>query len=406
MNIGESIGVSLTSLRVNKLRSVLTVLGIIIGVMTVIGMISLIEGMNRTVTTQLGALGATTIYVSKYPWISTGEVDWMEIRKRRDLTLEDGEAIRQQCTAVRAVAPSVDDRDNVRHGRGEVKRVPITGTTPDAQEIGGQYPEAGRFFTETELDRSRYVCLLGPTTAEELFSNLDPVGREVTIGLTKFSVIGVLEKKGKIFGFDADNTVIIPISTFVKLYGKRSWLTLSVQPRDFKSVELAKDQITELLRRRRHVPPSKPNDFELNTQSQFIDLYKKLTAAIYAVMIGVASLSLLVGGIGIMNIMLVSVTERTREIGIRKALGARRHDIRWQFLIEAVVLSCVGGVIGILAGFSIAKAVSAATRLPSSVSLWSVLLGFGFSSLVGIIFGFFPAAKAARLDPIEALRHE
>jgi len=406
IDLFEAIKVALSSLRTNKLRSALTTLGIIIGVMTVIGMISLIQGMNNTVASQLGKIGVNTLYVEKHPWMMNQE-DWLEMRKRKDLTLEDAEAIREFCSAVSAVAPELYTGAPVKFGNEATKNTWIGGTTFEDEEISNFDLEKGRFLTPSDLDHRRSVCVLGATVVEKIFHNLEPVGREVNIRQNRFLVIGVLEKQGSTFGSDQDNVVIIPITTFIKYYGgeDRS-VTIKVLPKSPEAVDLAIDQITELLRRRRGVPPNKPDDFAINTQGKLLEVYRKITAAIYVVMIGVASLSLLVGGIGIMNIMLVSVTERTREIGIRKALGARRRDIRWQFLIEAVTLSSVGGLIGIVLGFSIAKLISLPTHLPSAVSPWSILLGFGFSSLVGIFFGLYPATKAARLDQIEALRYE
>jgi putative ABC transport system permease protein len=234
----------------------------------------------------------------------------------------------------------------------------------------------------------------------------DPLEKEIRIEGKRFFIVGILEEKGKIFGESLDNTVIIPISTFQKNFGMR-WRSVNImaQAREGQKNQ-AIDEIRNVMRRRRKVPPDKPDDFAINSSDALMDAYNKLTGAAFLVMIGVSSLSLLVGGIGIMNIMLVSVTERTREIGIRKAVGARYRDILWQFLIEAMTVSGLGGVLGIILGFAIAKLISIASNLPATIPIWSIVLGFGFSSAVGIFFGLYPATKAARLDPVEALRYE
>ncbi|MEW6685615.1 MAG: ABC transporter permease [Candidatus Edwardsbacteria bacterium] len=414
MSFWESIQVAWHALKTHKLRSGLTTLGIMIGVFTVIGMLALIDGMNKTVAKQLGSLGANTLYVQKHGWIHTSN-EWLEERHRKNLTIEDAYAIRDQCPTVTRVAPLLFRYANVKYRDEEVRNTEINGTTPEHQYIDNYEIAQGRPMNNLDLEHSRAVCLLGATVADKLFGLQDPAGKEILIGKNRCLIIGVLEKRGSIFGQDPDNLVIMPITTFGKFFGRvrqrdffwggRS-VTVMVQVKGEKWMEEAVDQITELLRRHRKVPPSKPDDFAINTAQQLMEVYKKITAAVFAVMIGVASLSLLVGGIGIMNIMLVSVTERTREIGIRKAIGATKKDIRWQFLIEAIVLSSLGGIIGILLGFIGAKLVSLAAKLPSAVSWWSILLGFGFSAAVGIFFGLYPASRAAKLDPIEALRYE
>ncbi|MCK4577019.1 ABC transporter permease, partial [candidate division WOR-3 bacterium] len=273
------------------------------------------------------------------------------------------------------------------------------------QRITGRDLESGRYITALDNTHKKRVCVIGTDIVENLFPNEDPLNKTIRISSAKFIVVGVLEKKGQMLGQSMDNEVIIPFSTFRKLFIRRGREDIAIAILA-KDKDEAIDEIRGVLRRIRKVKSGKPDDFSINTQDVLMDMYNKITGAAFIVMIGVASLSLLIGGIGIMNIMLVSVTERTREIGIRKAIGARYKDILYQFLTEAVVISGFGGVIGIIVGFTLARIISVASNLPSAVPLWAVLLGFGFSSGVGIFFGIYPANKAARLDPVEALRYE
>lgn len=412
MNIWESIRLAFDAIRAHKLRSGLTTLGIMIGVLTVIGMLALIDGFNKMVAKQLSSLGTTTLYVQRQGLVMSHD-DWLKARGRKNLTIEDAYAVRDNCPSVLRVAPMLEYMTNVKYQKQEVLGTEITGTTPEFQYIANHEIADGRAMSTVDETNKRQVCMIGHTLMEKLFGVQDPLGKEITIGGNRFEVIAVLEKKGSFLGNDQDNMVIIPISTFQKNFsgqirsrGRFGSVTIAVQPLDADHVEQAKDEITELLRRRRKVPPSKPDDFGIVTADQIMGIFKKITAGVFGLMIGVTLLSLLVGGIGIMNIMLVSVNERIKEIGIRKAIGARKKDIMQQFIIEAVTLSTVGGVVGMLLGFIIAGLISLTLKLPSTVSWWSVLLGFGFSAAVGIFFGWYPAQRAAELDPIEALRYE
>jgi putative ABC transport system permease protein len=410
----EFITSALTALRVNKLRSSLTTLGIIIGVFAVIAIVSLIQGMNQFIAQQIQSLGSNIISVSKYPWVSLGDEDWREIRRRRPLTIEDAEAI-ARLPSVALVAPNIHNWEGepMKYREETVQEVSIIGVTSTYQEVNLHFVESGRYIQESDNEHRRHVVVLAQDVVDALFPTTDPIGKRIRIGVQEFSVIGVLERKGNFLGRSLDNHVLIPLSTFQKMYGatgrivgRFNSVTIDVQPKSQATQEVAIDQITELLRRRRNVPLDEADDFSVNTQSALTSVYRAITGTAFAVMIGVASISLMVGGIGIMNIMLVSVTERTREIGIRKAVGARRSEILWQFLIEAVTLSCFGGGLGIALGFTAAKVVATFTWLHAAISPWAVLLGFGFSAAVGIFFGIFPATKAARLDPIVALHYE
>jgi putative ABC transport system permease protein len=412
MNIWESVRLAFDAIWAHKLRSGLTTLGILIGVLTVIGMLALIDGFNKMIAKQLSSLGTTTLYVQKQGLVMSHD-DWLNTRGRKNLTIDDAYAVRDNCPSVLRVAPMLDIMSNVKYGKQEVLGTEVNGTTPEFQFIADYEIIDGRAMSNVDMTHSRPVAMLGFTVAEKLFGQQDPLGKEIIISGNRFEVIALLGKKGSFLGNDQDNMLIIPISTYQKMFsgqirnrGRGGSVTIAVQPLDVAHIETAKDEVTELLRRRRKVPPSKPDDFGIVTADQIMGIFKKITAGVFGLMIGVTLLSLLVGGIGIMNIMLVSVNERIKEIGIRKAIGARKKDIMQQFIIEAVTLSLVGGVTGMILGFILAGLVSVVIKLPASVSWWSVLLGFGFSAAVGIFFGWYPAQRAAELDPIEALRYE
>ncbi len=411
MSIWESVRLALKSILSHKLRSILTTIGVMIGVMTVIGMLALIDGLNRRIGSQLSSIGTNIFYVQKRGWLLNRE-EMLEARGRKNLTLEDAEAVSKQVQSARRVAPMLSSMATVRY-RGEVlDGVELVGTTPDYQYITEFKIEIGRQLTMVDLNQNRQVCLIGKTVAEELFGSADPVGNSILIGQNRFEVIAVLQSKGELFGNDQDNIIIIPISAYIKfisgpvsIRGRES-VTIVVEPGSPELIEKTRQEIISLLRRRRNVGPSDENDFSINTAEQLLKTYRNITSGVFGLMIGVTVLSLVVGGIGIMNIMLVSVSERTREIGIRRAVGAKRKDILRQFLIEAIVLSCVGGVIGMLLGFILAWFVSQVVNLPAAVTWWSILLGFGFSVLVGIFFGWYPASRAASMDLVQSLHCE
>jgi len=409
----EIIQMALDSLRSNKLRSFLTVLGITIGVTTVIGMVSIIQGLNRTFLQELEAVGSDIIIVSKYEpgIIRVGPME-EELRRRKNLTFEDAQAIEEQCPSVKAVAvnlmvnPALDFP--VKYKNRQSEETIILGMNDKFPEVISVYqPRRGRFILTPDILHSSSVCVLGYDVAETLFPFEDPLGKEIRIGPEKFRVVGVLEKRGSIFGQSQDNFVGIPLTTLMKYFPyDLENLEIIAVPRDHAHLSSAMEEIISLLRRRRKVGFGQPNDFAVYTQETIINLYNQITGAAYLVMIVISSIGLLVGGIGVMNIMLVAVKERTREIGIRKAIGARPRDISRQFLIESVVLTLFGGLVGLLLGFLIALVVKAATPLPASVTLWSVFLGIGVSIGVGLFFGLWPARKAAHLDPIVCLRYE
>jgi putative ABC transport system permease protein len=405
VNLRESVGIALGGIRANKLRSFLTLLGIIIGVASVIAVVSFVEGLNRFVTQKLLNAGANVFVVDKYGFITSQEA-FDEASKNPDVTLADADALRagmKHATMVVAEGGSVAPI----HYRSKVMNaVPVNGRSAGYDLVDDQAIGHGRHLSELDDTERRAVVVLGPEVADELFGSIDPVGRLVRIDRYEFEVVGVTEAKGKIFGQSQDRFVTVPIQTFKKYWQERGSLSLAVKSVDQASLDLAQQEARNILRARRHQRPGQKDHFGITTSETWLQLYRTLTGGIFVVSIGVAAISLFVGGIVIMNIMLVSVTERTREIGIRKALGARRRDILTQFLVESTTLSVAGGVVGILSGASLALLVGAVTPLPAALSLGAVLLGVIMSTAVGVFFGSYPAARAARLDPIEALRYE
>ncbi len=407
----EIIQMALDSIRSHKLRSFLTLLGIMIGVMTVIGMVAIIQGLNRAVLAELESAGSDLIIITKNEPIQMGNLSEEE-RQRKDLTFEDGIAIEEECSLIKAVAVDlvVDPFEIIPIKYQNIKSQDafILGMNEKWPEVITLYlPTSGRFLTKSDIDHRTKVCVLGSELAETLFPHTDPLEKNIRIGPEEFTVVGVLQERGSMFGQSRDNFVGIPLTTLMKYFPySLERIEILAIPNKHGYIQEAIDQIINLLRSRRKVGFGKPNDFAIYTQDTFIELYNQLTGAVFLVMIVISSIGLLVGGIGVMNIMLVSVKERTREIGIRKAIGARSSDILKQFLIEAIFLTGVGGVSGVIIGFGIAFLVKAATPLPAAVTPWSVIAGLLVSISVGLFFGIFPAQKAAKLDPIVSLRYE
>lgn len=413
LGILREIGVmAFDSIKTHKLRSFLTLLGIMIGVMTVIGMVSIIQGLNRSFLSQLESVGSDLIIVEKYePGVQVGRRSEEE-RQRKDLTFDDAQAIERECSLVKAVAVSLTanifEGIPIKYRDIKSEDALVLGMNDKFPQVLSVYlPEEGRFIIESDVNHRTRVCVLGAELAETLFPHTQPLGKEIRIGPEKFTVVGILKKRGSMFGQSRDNFVGLPITTLMKYFPyDLGNLQIIATPNRHGYLPDTIDQIISVLRKRRKVPFGQANDFAVYTQDTLLNLYNQLTGAAYLVMIVISSIGLLVGGIGVMNIMLVSVKERTREIGIRKAIGARPGDILKQFLVEAIFLTGTGGILGIIIGFLIALLVKAATPLPASVTLWSVFLGFFVSVSVGLFFGIFPAQKAARLDPIVSLRYE
>jgi len=407
----EIFSMSLNSIKTHKMRSFLTALGIVIGVMTVIGMVSVIEGLNASIAGEIERIGSNLIIVQKYEPVVVGERTEEE-RQRKDLSLDDLEAIQESCPLVKSltiqITPDFLQLPEVKYQNIKSDNAVIYGTDENFNSVFAIYlPKEGRDFTSAEIRHSARVCLIGTEVEDVLFPHLSPVGKEIKIGPEKFTVIGVMSKRGQMFGQSQDNIIAIPYTSLMKYFPYAlSSLSITIVPQEARQINETIDQVTNILRLRRKVPPNKANDFAIFTQESLLSLYNQITGAAFIVMIIVSSIGLLVGGIGVMNIMLVAVKERTREIGIRKAIGARATDIVKQFLIEAVVLTGIGGLIGIIAGVAIALIIKLVTPLPASVSWWSAAVGLAVSMAVGLFFGIFPAHKAARLDPIACLRYE
>ena len=407
----EAFRVASASLRANKLRTALTLIGIIVGVTAVIAVVTIIKGLDQTVAQTFSSQGSTVFTVSKNPLIIKSREEFVKFNRRKDVTHEDAEAITRLCTACWRVGIAANAMETVKYADQKAENVQIRGVDPITMfDIDGVSVQVGRIWTESEGASGREICVIGPDMLKNLFGDAPAdraVGQEVRIDGRPYLVLGVLEPRGSIFGFSRDNVIYIPYSTYQKAYGGRRSLITFVQVPAAEQLEAAQDQVRTIMHNRRHTTAdSEDQGFALETQDVFLNLYGSATSNIYFVTIGVAATSLIVGGIVVMNIMLVSVTERTKEIGIRKAIGARRKDILSQFLIEAVTVTAIGGAIGVGTGFGLAYVISALIGFPLLINIWSAVLGVGVSSVVGILSGLWPAWRAAKLDPIEALRAE
>ena len=403
----EAAMIALGAIWANKLRSFLTVLGNIVAVTSIIAVVSLVQGMNGYVTTAiLSGVGADNFTIQRMP-IVRSEADEERVRNNPRITLTEAAAVRKYSDNVAAVAAQTQSRATMAYGAEAVDGAQVQGVSRDYVAFGTFNAQQGRLISPAEIDANRPVTVLGWEVADKLFGTLDPIEKVIKIGNLHFRVIGVSEKKGSFFGNSQDNFAIIPLGIFRKMFGSRLFgMQLLVKPKTPELVKTAMDDATVALRIERRLRPNEPDNFGMFTSDTFLDLYKTATNGIFAVLIGVVALSLVVGGIVIMNIMLMVVSERTREIGLRKALGARRRDIVWQILTESVTLSTSGGVLGTVLGFLLAWLVSRLTPLPAIVEPWSVALGVAMTAFVGLFFGLYPAMRAAALDPIEALRRE
>ncbi len=412
-DIYENLKMAFATLRANKLRSFLTVVGVMIGVITVMLISSIISGVDTAVKTELESYGTNSIFISKFnPGIHIGRLS-REERMRKQLTYDDAIAI-AQLPAVELSVPFLDISNNffgqkiTITGVGKTSNaVALNGTLPDFERAGTQIVKEGRFFSQFENDNNEQVCVIGASVAEDFFSYGSPVGQNIGIGGNQFRVVGILEKREQFLlgggNDDQNNVIYMPFNVARKLKPNSDDVYIQAVARKGMMDE-AKDQITDLLRVRRQVPFERPNNFGLETAELFLSNFRSILSGVAIAMVVISSVGLMVGGIGVMNIMLVSVTERTREIGVRKAIGARRSDIMWQFLIEAATLTGFGGLVGLSIGWLLTFLLRLV--LPSYVPLWAPVGGFVASVGIGIIFGLWPAWKAARLDPIESLRYE
>jgi putative ABC transport system permease protein len=401
--VKEGLLISFRAIRANKMRSVLTTLGIVIGIVSVTLMATAIEGVNRAFERSAAAFGTDVLYVQKFPWVSND--DWATIRNRRNLEVPYAARLERQSQLSDAVAPVVSTRRRLTYGINSMEGALISGTTAMYLSTAGVTLNDGRFFTAEESSGGRPVCAIGAVVVENLFPNEDPIGKTVRVAGFPYTVVGTFEKQGGLFGaFTSDNRVFIPLFSFQTHFGGRRDVTIQVRVTDMKQMEDAKLEIEGIMRAIRHIPPGKPNDFSINQQEILTQTFAPISLVIASIGLFITGLSLFVGGIGIMNIMFVSVTERTREIGIRKAIGAKRRTILLQFLTEAAALCLIGGLLGLGIAFPLSLIVDQV--LPTAMPLSVVFISICISLAVGVISGFLPAYRAARMDPVEALRYE
>ncbi len=404
VDVLEGVRIALFSLKANRLRTVLTTLGIGIGVATLLAIVGIIQGLNTSFEKQIATFGANTLYVSKMPW--GFHSDWWRYRNRKNFTLEHVNRLRALAPFLAAVSPLVQRVADVAHGGEQMAAVRIQGVGHEYLSISGYEVTAGRFLTEADDEVTRPVAVIGADVADALFPGISPLGRSVRIDNRTFQVVGTLSRKGKLVSESLDLLVFVPFKTFFSTFGKGRGIDIAVAVADASQVRRAEDQLVGIIRRVRGTAPGVDDDFSINKPEMMAKTYEQLTSALYGVAVGVGLITLLVGGIGIMNIMLVSVRERTREIGVRRALGARKRTIVFQFLMEAASVSAVGGLMGTTVGLGTAKVVSLITPLAADVQVSTVLSGVGFAALVGLLFGIWPAARAASPGPLEALRYE
>ncbi len=402
----EAASIALQAIWSNKLRSFLTVLGNIVAVTSIIAVVSLVQGLNASVSdTITSQVGADTFMVRR-TGPTASEEEQLRAASNPRVTLEDAAAIRSAGPRIALVMASSQSSGEAKTRRETLESLQIRGVTREYSLLPTTDIEFGRTISMSEFDSRRNIAVLGWDAADRLFGALDPIDKEITLAGVRFRVAGVHKKKGAVFGQSQDEYAVIPLGTFQRMFGTRQSLALTVMPSDPTVVREAMDDTTLALRIERRLRPSEPDNFGVVSSGTFLALYDQVTSGVFAILIGVVSLSLVVGGIVIMNIMLMVVSERTREIGLRKSLGARRRDILWQILTESITLSTFGGIVGTTLGFLVAFGISKVTPLPAVVETWSVMLGISVTAIVGLFFGMYPAMRAAALDPIEALRKE
>ena len=402
----EPVGVALETLRQHKMRSFLMLLGIILSVSTLIVVISLISGVNRYIADRVANLGSNVFLLTRFPLITDVEEYVKANRRNKKVTWDDYEALRENLKLPLRVGVELRANGKVRRGTEGITDVNIRGVTANMGDIDPVTPRDGRYISEGDDQSRSQVTMIGNDLATKLFPNVDPIGREILIDGRPFQVVGVARIIGTAFGQSQDNFAYIPMQTYFKMYGTQDTIWLNIQARGPEWMERTQDEARAMMRARRHLPPNEPDNFGIFDQASLMELWKNLTGVIATAMVGIVSVFLVIGGVVIMNVMLATVTERTREIGIRKALGARRADILLQFLIESAVMAAIGGAMGVTLAYGIAALTKTATSVPMNVPFIAVLIAEAISAAVGIFFGVYPAKKAAGLQPIEALRQE
>ena len=407
MGAADNLTLAVGSIRAHKLRASLTVLGLTMGVATLITVMTLVQGANLYVEHKIADLGTNVFRVSRLPFAVTDFTVVSKAQRNKFLYPDDLEAVASGCPHCGAVGAVLSSGADLRYKDHELEDGTMYGHTPTMAVVDTRTVSLGRYFTELEDRHAVSVCLIGDRVAEVFFPDADPIGKVIRAGNAEFTVIGTFEKIGSVLGQDQDTFIVVPLRTFLKLRGQRNSLTLSVQAAGGDRIfNLAQDETRRVLRARRHVAPGKDDDFFIGTAQSYIALWQSISSAFFAVFVMISSISAVVGGIVIMNVMLVSVTERTKEIGVRRAIGATQGDVLRQFLTESVLQCLVGGAIGVALGFLCALALRELTSFPASVQTWVAILGLVLSSIIGLFFGIYPAMKASRLDPVVALRAE
>ena len=404
ISLWENFLIAMRALAQNKMRSVLTTLGIIIGVLTVVAVASIISGLNAGFREQISALGSSTLYVHKYPWVF--DEDFFKYRNRPDIEMRDAEYVKKHMKLAEAVTAAASSRQNIKFRGNTLEEIGIAGVTMETAVIESYNIESGRYFTALEVEKSKNSVIIGYEIMDKLFENRNPLGERIRIGSVAYTVVGVMAKRGSIMGHSLDSEVYVPLGSIFKNYGFHRSVRIQIKIADPTKMDEARDELYFLMRITRGLKPQDEDNFSINQQEVLTDLYNKLTGGLYTAAFGIGTLSLLVGGIGIMNIMLVSVAERRKEIGIRMALGAKRSTITAQFIVEAIFICSIGGILAIALGYGVSAVIDKITPFPSSVPLWSVFMGLGFSTFVGLFFGIYPARRASKLDPIECLHYE
>lgn len=402
----DTVAQSWDALRVHRLRAMLTILGLTMGVATIITVMTLIQGANKYVEQKIANLGTNVFQVAKTPFATTDFDQFLKSVKYKRVEYGDLEAVQRRCRTCRLVGGTVAAQTRVRFEDAELQDVDLLGHTANMADIDTRTVQLGRYFTDSEDSHSAQVCLIGDSIRTRFFPRGDPSGRVLRVGSEEFTVVGSLERMGAVLGRDADSFIIIPMQTFLRTRGTRNTITINVQVANDKQLADTIDEVRLIMRSQRRVAAGLEDDFFVGTRDSYIALWQSISGAFFAVFIMVSAISSFVGGIVIMNVMLVSVTERTKEIGIRRAMGATQEDIRRQFLTESVMQCVAGGTMGIAAGFILAYLVRALADFPVDVEGWVAALGIGLSTAIGLFFGIYPAVRASRLDPVDALRSE
>jgi len=402
--INEYLRMAWSAIIGHKMRSFLTTLGIFIGVTTIITIWTTIQGLNNYINGTLSDIGNAVVYVEKYPWIIKN--DFWKYRNRKKVSWKEYNAIKKQSRLAQHIAPQLMSAKIVGYRDKSFEGIPILGTSEQFADISSNDLQEGRFLIRSDVRSRSHVVVVGAELATKLFKTLDPLGKYIKIDRQRYRIIGVLQKQGSFFGQSRDNYAIVPIGTFQKAFGNNRGMQIAVTAASADQLDDLKEELRGILRKTRQVKPGAEDDFAINQLDQLTSFYSSATSTLYGIILLIAAISLLVGGIGITNIMLVSVTERTREIGIRKALGATRKNILSQFIFESVAIASIGGIIGILLGIAAGLLVLNAMKVEGGIAFSSIVVGFSFSAFVGIVSGLYPAYKAAKMNPIDSLRYE